>query len=1478
MNKLNTVISVSIGLCFAPLQAQNYETDEFENFVADQNVQSALSAAQEVLCKVANLGTEELVNDGAYIANIYPKKCTQDGTGSGSSDGTSATTATTATAAASGTTAAATDGATAEAVDIDELIIDSQFQLDGSQLSKGWWVDDTPFNEQTNRTPKNITYIRSDATAGKSATSQFGDFELRYQSFTLGNKVADFAEIEGWDPCNENRGAYSWCKDGVDLGRGMLVAKGDSIQYKQQGQEGQDNLAANFAADGKVKGVYTQFSGWMDESLRDASCDGLEGDAWWNCQPDSFKNSQVNILGKFNFGKDATAKSFCAKIGEVYSIDYSTYDQATDGPVLTAYALTEQSKARLKSQLNWTVDEECYSIAKEDAVKNVWQYGMYNEDNTKYFDTNTSFPIKAFVDVDGLSKRVHGWASYWGVHVDESYQQYVTDTTEFKRDDVASTALGADDIYNVKPRAYRIEKIEKTFQPLDDLNAISLNFWTRDEWWYDEFTSLGFINTVNFRDRITFKTNKAVLTDYNNGSSSEPLTYAMYGVHDGVATYTANLVGAKIEKDNLTKLITNDPADPGKVMNFTMEIADVPTQWTNRTIDPRVYLCTGSSITNTASPYGFDQITLATGQECIMIEGGIAVDANGTIITVTQRADRQINSYYKHSDGTQLQMAGGSELVVGETGKFFNITKAGIDQDQLYLDVNFSKLFTKFGSVLETGNRAGALNSSLETSIIGFLGRSDTFTFLAFSDWINMFDHEGNRFNKIKGTFSVSSTPPVTVFVDDKTINESTAGSQSVTFSLSTAASSDVTLDYAIAASSTASAADYADLASTGTVTIAAGATSANLTFTLVNDAVAETPINEKITLSLSNPANAVLGRTDVTVQIFDDDVNRTVYDEYIGSYDAATKIFTVTDGVTCCESGYNLTTLDTPITFTTADWLSKMKKVWQAGTEYERTEIRELGVWSPDTETYYRIGDGAFADPTSAVVGVGVRSESRSQVSASDLPAELFCLEECSSQAKIKAHYDDALAQLGADYSGAVTTSGPSPFEAVGPYVKTAFTQTIIREAGTDNEWEETRNWSVGDYMEGQIIGDVYKYTKAGAVLSDQAAAELKIASDLSVLTRPGDSLRGSNYIDRWGNPRDTNWGIWGGQLYDATTFAKLECDKNGDGTYTVDHPVYTGADETATRYCRSKSWSDDVLVYYSINIETNKQYEIFDAAGSKLALSAPKRLTLVLPDTASFGKDAGKKFVLDYQGDNLGGIPGSVFNVDTGADLGEWVAEWQDNYRWVQRFVIPDGTLLTENLTGNTYKVKALRGEEWLKKLDSAVGSMPELLGYEMTNLLGNKDINFEIGPRKIYRYACDSNQNGVPNEYDQENQVQIDNCNEVQYPNLGPVDSPAEVLANWILEKTFDSCNEENEDRIATWRANNASRDDDDPGKLADWPNDVGTGEEGSYNFAASMNRELARCKTIGAQPATSTLINGGNPSVLHGQIVFDPSPSS
>jgi hypothetical protein len=83
-------------------------------------------------------------------------------------------------------------------------------------------------------------------------------------------------------------------------------------------------------------------------------------------------------------------------------------------------------------------------------IKNVWDYGVYNDDGTPYTLENPSFPIKAIVEVTEnagteneriVKKRIHGYASYWGVHVDESYQNLVTDTTPFKRDDLSKNDL-----------------------------------------------------------------------------------------------------------------------------------------------------------------------------------------------------------------------------------------------------------------------------------------------------------------------------------------------------------------------------------------------------------------------------------------------------------------------------------------------------------------------------------------------------------------------------------------------------------------------------------------------------------------------------------------------------------------------------------------------------------------------------------------------------------------------------------------------------------------------------------------------------------------------------------------------------------------------------------------------------------------------------------------------------------------------------
>jgi hypothetical protein len=368
---------------------------------------------------------------------------------------------------------------------------------------------------------------------------------------------------------------------------------------------------------------------------------------------------------------------------------------------------------------------------------------------------------------------------------------------------------------------------------------------------------------------------------------------------------------------------------------------------------------------------------------------------------------------------------------------------------------------------------------------------------------------------------------------------------------------------------------------------------------------------------------------------------------------------------------------------------------------------------------------------------------------------------------------------------------------------------------------------------------------------------------------------------------------------MVDADNLAKTECDKEQDGTYRDFNPRY--ADSTAKRYCQQKLWNpdSDVDTFYNVSIETNRNYEIYESDGTKVVFDARQTFNLVLPDDAEkFGKDAGKKFRLDYQGSHLGGIPGNVINKETGENLGEWVREWKNEYRWVQRFVIPDGTVLTSRTSDKTVKVKALRGEEWLLKRDDAIGSMPALLDYPLSKLAKRSDLEFEIGPRPIYWWACDSNQNGIGDEWESDQEgwewvqdengqwiepKRIDICsdednnheptifdadgNPVYYPYQPEYATEAQ-LSYFVLRNSFPSCKEKNDWEIERWRADNASRNDDYQNKYGDYTQDEG--------FMSHFQRELDRCQTIGPVPSEETLINDGLPAVVDGKVVFDPSP--
>jgi carbon monoxide dehydrogenase subunit G len=143
-------------------------------------------------------------------------------------------------------------------------------------------------------------------------------------------------------------------------------------------------------------------------------------------------------------------------------------------------------------------------------------------------------------------------------------------------------------------------------------------------------------------------------------------------------------------------------------------------------------------------------------------------------------------------------------------------------------------------------------------------------------------------------TINDDDTAP-TLSINDVSYTESgSAGNATFTVTLSEASGQEVTVDYASSDVSTTAASDYTGVS--GTVTIAAGATSATFDVPVLADTFDEA--SETATLTLSNPSNATISDATGTLTIVDDDdtpslsINDVSYTE---SGSAGNATFTVT-------------------------------------------------------------------------------------------------------------------------------------------------------------------------------------------------------------------------------------------------------------------------------------------------------------------------------------------------------------------------------------------------------------------------------------------------------------------------------------------------------------------------------------------------------------------------------------------------------
>ena len=409
-------------------------------------------------------------------------------------------------------------------------------------------------------------------------------------------------------------------------------------------------------------------------------------------------------------------------------------------------------------------------------------------------------------------------------------------------------------------------------------------------------------------------------------------------------------------------------------------------------------------------------------------------------------------------------------------------------------------------------------------------------------------------------------------------------------------------------------------------------------------------------------------------------------YREYQGSYNKTNKTFTLFNGVQRTDDYYEKFALDEPLTFTTDDWLKIMRK-----TGYEEDYVNSMGVWSHDTQLWYLILPNAMTDTTvhsapkgDEYIGTGVRTETITKISLDELPGKLYCFERCIKSDKVQEIFTAALA------------------EAAGTVDGTSLVHSPYYELPRPNSSSIKAALEVYEVIDDTLVDSDGNELTKGA----NASAELRALRD------PSEHLHNIEYsIPGYDNEgfHSLAKGIWSGSLIAEIDLGDIECDdadSSNTGTKT---------------YCLNKI-DGGIITTYTLGIHPWEHYTLKSATtGSIVTIDPPPALYYSVPENVNgegqsvFGQDAGTRIRLQYGGHGkLNGIPGFVFNTKTGEDLGSYVKEWKDGYRYLSRFNMPDGSVLTHATDATkTYKTKQLDGEEWLAKADGTVAGVEDLIG---------------------------------------------------------------------------------------------------------------------------------------------------------------------
>ena len=1290
MKLLKTTISVLALVLTQSGLATDFDNDRQNFHVDGQSINEALESINDIVCTVAAMRTDALVNRGPYLATVYEEDCETSAASSGdvaAATKSSSQSASTATATAS--TQVASKTATESVISVTRLNSVSPakaaiwFKLPAEELGDGdintkVFVDLTQYGSVSDSSPN-------------------GDFELRYSEHNDGDQQPyandpNYIEI-----------------DNQERGRGYLKADGTSVKFKEWGREGDSNVAADFYATGDKAGIYGEragFSTW-DWDANDGQSPEDVGDSW-----DNYPHIEVSAF--YQFYVSVADKGYCRRLLTAERSIYKTQEEAdaiynslqTELDLLLQEAdeavqvLVEEAEAQMAldenfepdwdaiwqsqdwdaihnsidwnsawdptkiliydvdtdtddlsrySQSELVVGEECFTIDKNKVQRNVHRYGVYNEDGSRLSILNPPFSMVAEVTKtldDGTEEAVnaYAWAGYWGTHLDRRVRRLVTNDTVFSKEGYNEDPDAAKQEYNLKPTDIRLEKRTTSYIALDDINKISLAMWIDNDSWKTQYTSL-FGSELAYQElegsydktTKTFTMTKGIThgEQWNETDLDTPITFTTFQWMETMFTeggVSTDLDGLRIEEDWYYKDIRN----MGVWSHDTRQWYDI-------------------SSGAMASP------TSATRDAGIRTETNEVV--NAADITETLYCIRDC------LDGSKVEQAFTDAVDEKFTG-LIDSPYANISE-RLKEDVTITRVDRGFYSFNEASD---GFNDSISTNadnkiVFGNQG-------VAITDYVG-----GDRSRPL---YSRADWGGCCSTWDDLDSDNVSAGGaiDMYTWDGFSKGNIDSLLNY------NNRTADNAEV-----------------------DRLLSTVPSVSIDLE-SIPAAGSSGTMLMVVTVL----------QVVG------------DNNDTREPGEAAVSAEATVRWSSTG--GEFRVAIDKGTEinYMYT-TKENGIGVLATYSYPRNSNFAYAggelDVHQKALNLGLRfnlfdmfvGSGRLQALIDANFASFFETGRYNASIQM-VNTDLAVSRIGYDYE-----TGENNVESAKARKVNLFFNIY---PDSDVLYEET--YEKGRWVDGLQLADMMTYSVVGGKFIDSNGNELKkgatASAALAAVDDPYALLSGALYYenDYDFNTRTLAWGAHMGELVPASELANLECRKVGKDLVYELHPVY-GTSTDVARYCGNKLWEGDIEVKYSVNVETHAQYGVYYAnavdpsavIGEQVRVDPPKTMYYTVPDTltdgvATYGDDAGKRIRLDYNGHGqLWGIPGFVYDTATGEDLGEHIqGDWKDTYRYLNRFIMPDGSLIEDGVDSTvSYKVKALDGEIWLTPADGSIVGVGDLKG---------------------------------------------------------------------------------------------------------------------------------------------------------------------